>query len=191
MFIKHTNEGMSGDVQLQLCILTASYRAATLQTSVSALSAEGAVTRATLEVSVTHHTLPLRPPVRPQVQHVCLTPCDLTALPLRPALWPQVQHVCLSPCDLTALPLGPPVRPQVQHVCLPLCDLKDSSLPGFSVHKTSQARILEGLSLPPSGGLPGPGTELGSPVSPARAGGFFTTSAAWEAPSGLATPLTS
>ena len=48
-----------------------------------------------------------------------------------------------------------------------------------------------GFSLPPSGDLPDPGIELGSPASPALAGGFFTTSTAWEAPSGLATSLIS
>ena len=33
-----------------------------------------------------------------------------------------------------------------------------------------------GLSCPPPGDLPSPGIELTSPVSPALAGGFFTTS---------------
>ena len=32
-----------------------------------------------------------------------------------------------------------------------------------------------GLPFPPPGGLPNPGTELTSPVSPALAGKFFTT----------------
>ena len=32
------------------------------------------------------------------------------------------------------------------------------------------------------GNLPNPGIELTSLVSPARAGGFFTASATWEAP---------
>ena len=34
----------------------------------------------------------------------------------------------------------------------------------------------------PSGDLPNPGIELASLTSPALAGGFFTTSATWEAP---------
>ena len=33
----------------------------------------------------------------------------------------------------------------------------------------------------PSGDLPNPGMETASPLSPALAGGFFTTSATWEA----------
>ena len=38
------------------------------------------------------------------------------------------------------------------------------------------------LPCPPPGDFPDPGIELSSPVSPALAGGFFTTSASWEAP---------
>ena len=38
-----------------------------------------------------------------------------------------------------------------------------------------------GLPCPPPGGFPNPGLELGSLMSPALAGGFFTTSATWEA----------
>ena len=39
-----------------------------------------------------------------------------------------------------------------------------------------------GLPFPPPGDLPDPGTEPASLSSPALAGGFFTTSTAWEAP---------
>ena len=38
-----------------------------------------------------------------------------------------------------------------------------------------------GLPFPPSGDLPDPGIEIPSLTSPALAGGFFTTSATWEA----------
>ena len=38
-----------------------------------------------------------------------------------------------------------------------------------------------GLPCLPPGDLPNPGTELMSLLSPALAGGFFTTSATWEA----------
>ena len=37
------------------------------------------------------------------------------------------------------------------------------------------------LPYPPPGDLPNPGTGPPSPVSPALAGGFFTTSSTWEA----------
>ena len=49
----------------------------------------------------------------------------------------------------------------------------DCSLPGSSVHGPSQARILEWTAFPSPGDLPNPG--IGSLVSPALAGGFFTT----------------
>ena len=39
-----------------------------------------------------------------------------------------------------------------------------------------------GEPFPPSGDLPDPETELMSLLSSALAGGFFTTSATWEAP---------
>ena len=38
-----------------------------------------------------------------------------------------------------------------------------------------------GLPCPPPGHLPNPGIESKHPVSPALAGGFFTTSTTWEA----------
>ena len=66
--------------------------------------------------------------------------------------------------------------------CLILCDPIDCSLPDYSVHGIFQARILEGLLCPDPGDLPNPGIEPASPMSPALAGGFLTTSTTWEAP---------
>ena len=43
----------------------------------------------------------------------------------------------------------------------------DYSSPGSSVHRILQARILSGLQCPPPGGLPDPGIELVSPMTPA------------------------
>ena len=51
------------------------------------------------------------------------------------------------------------------------------SLPGSSVHGILQTGILEWLPCPSPVDLPNPGTEPTSLVSPALAGGFFTTSA--------------
>ena len=62
-----------------------------------------------------------------------------------------------------------------------LCVPMDCSLPSSSVYGIRQARILEWLPCPPPGDLPDPRIEPGSPASPALAGGFFTTSAVWEA----------
>ena len=49
------------------------------------------------------------------------------------------------------------------------------------VHGILQARILEWAAISFSRDLPDPGTEPTSLLSPAPAGGFFTTSATWEA----------
>ena len=42
-----------------------------------------------------------------------------------------------------------------------------------------------GLPFPSPGDLPNPGIKPASPLSPALAGGFFTTSATWEAQDGI------
>ena len=51
---------------------------------------------------------------------------------------------------------------------------------GFSTQK-----YWSELPCPPSGNLPDPGIESESLMSPALAGGFFTTSTTWEAPAGV------
>ena len=55
------------------------------------------------------------------------------------------------------------------------------SPPGCSVHGILQAGYWSGLPFPPPGDLPDPGIKPSSLLSPALAGGFFTTSATWEA----------
>ena len=51
-----------------------------------------------------------------------------------------------------------------------LCDPMDCSPPGSSVHEISQARVLECVSFPSPGDLPGSGIK---PTYSALAGGFF------------------
>ena len=46
----------------------------------------------------------------------------------------------------------------------------------------SRQEYWRGLPCPPPGDLPNPGIETTSLMPPALAGGFFTTSATWEAP---------
>ena len=66
--------------------------------------------------------------------------------------------------------------------CLILFDTLDHSLPGSSVHGILQARLLECVVLPSSRGSSPPSDRTPSSLmSPALAGGFFTTSTAWEA----------
>ena len=64
--------------------------------------------------------------------------------------------------------------------CLTLFDLRDCSPPGSSAHGILQARILKWVPSP--GDFPDPEIEPTSLMSPALAGGFFPTSATWEAP---------
>ena len=59
--------------------------------------------------------------------------------------------------------------------CLTLCDPLDCSLPGSSVHEFSRQKDWSGLPFLTPGDLPDPGIEPMSLVSPALAGGFFTT----------------
>ena len=63
--------------------------------------------------------------------------------------------------------------------CPTLCDPMDCQAPwpkGFS-----RQEYWSGLPCPPPGNLPDPGIEPASLKSPELAGGFFTTSATWEA----------
>ena len=57
----------------------------------------------------------------------------------------------------------------------------DCGPPGSSVHGISQARILEWVALPSPRDLPNLVIKPVSLVSPALAGGLFTTGATWEA----------
>ena len=65
--------------------------------------------------------------------------------------------------------------------CLTLCNPMHYSLPGSSVQGIRQARILQWVQCPSPGDLPDPGIKPASLTSPSLAGGFFTTSATWEA----------
>ena len=60
-------------------------------------------------------------------------------------------------------------------LCPTLWDPTDGSLPGSSGHGILQPKIQCGLPFPPPGDLLSPGIEPTSSVSPALAGGFFTT----------------
>ena len=66
--------------------------------------------------------------------------------------------------------------------CLTLCDPMDCSPPGSSVHGDSPAKNAGvGCHFLLQGNLPDPGMGPTSFMSPAFAGGFFTTRATWEA----------
>ena len=71
-----------------------------------------------------------------------------------------------------------------QFSCVRLCDSLDCSPQAPLSTGFSRQGYCSGLPCPPPGDLPDPGIRSASPTSPALAGGFFTTSASWEAPKG-------
>ena len=71
---------------------------------------------------------------------------------------------------------------------LTLCEPMDYSLPGFCAWGFSRQEYWSGLLCPPPGDLPDPGIEHASLLSPALVGGFFNTSATWEAATSHFTP---
>ena len=64
--------------------------------------------------------------------------------------------------------------------CLTLFDPKEYSLPASSVHRFSRQEYWSGLPCPPPGDLPNLGIEPMPLMSPALAGGLFTTSTTWD-----------
>ena len=76
-----------------------------------------------------------------------------------PALWPPAS------AHAVASVVSGSVRPHGHY-----------SPPGSSVHGFSRQEYWTGWPDPPAGDLPDPGTEPASLMSPALAGGFFTTS---------------
>ena len=62
-----------------------------------------------------------------------------------------------------------------------LCDPMDCSPPGSSVMEFSRQEYWSGVPFPTPGSIPDPWIKPMSLASPALAGGFFTTSATWEA----------
>ena len=74
-------------------------------------------------------------------------------------------------------------------LCLTFCDPMDCCPSGSSVHGILQARIVEWVVTHLPGDLPDPGIESMSLISLVLAGGFFSTSATWEAPLPVHSPL--
>ena len=68
---------------------------------------------------------------------------------------------------------------QLLQLCPTLCG--PMGLPVSSVRGILQARILEWVACPPPGDLPNAGIKPVPFMFPALAGGFFITSATWEA----------
>ena len=79
----------------------------------------------------------------------------------------------------------------IAKLCPILCYPMDCSLPGSSVHKIFQARILEWVAISFFRGYSQPRDLPASPTSPGLAGRFFTTWACWEAPHPKTNPTSS
>ena len=92
---------------------------------------------------------------------------------------PELRIYCMPGIILNALYIC--VHTKSLQLCPTLCSSMDCSLPGSSVQGILQARILEWITMPSSRGSSRPRDEHASLASPALAGGFFTTSATWEA----------
>ena len=92
----------------------------------------------------------------------------------------------LSPCFLSCLHLHSPFK--ISHTCAKslrshptLGDPMDCNPPNSSVHEFFfRQEHWNELLCPSPGDLPDPGFEPMSHMSPALAGGFFTTSGTWE-----------
>ena len=73
-------------------------------------------------------------------------------------------------------------RAKLPQSCPALCDPMDPmDCQALLFMEFSRQEYWSGLPCPPLGDLPHPGMEPVSLVSPAVAGGFFTTSSTWEA----------
>ena len=72
--------------------------------------------------------------------------------------------------------------------CSTLCDLWTVAHLASLAMGFSRQEYWSGLPCPPQGDLPNPGNEFMSLMSPALAGGFFTTSVTWEATSDAIIP---
>ena len=70
---------------------------------------------------------------------------------------------------------------QLCQSCPTLSEPTACSPPGSSVHRILQTRILEWVAMPSSRVSSQPRDQTRSLMSPALAGGFFTTSTTWEA----------
>ena len=75
------------------------------------------------------------------------------------------------------------VHAKLLQSCSTLCDLWTAAHPASLAMGFSRQKYWSGLPCPPQGDLPNSGNEFVSLMSLALAGGFFTTSVTWKAPS--------
>ena len=119
-------------------------------------------------------------PATPLV-HLCTEPYSCALSPLL-FLSPYLIKFSLSPRSFLLAYKDAMCCAKLLQSCPTLRNPMDHSPPGFSVHGILQAKMLEWVAMPSSRGSSNPGIESMSLMYPALAGGFFTTSATWEAP---------
>ena len=103
--------------------------------------------------------------------------CSFNPVPT-PPIFP-IFLPCSPVCTLSA---------KLLQSCPILCDPMDRSPQRSSVQGILQARVLQWVAVPSSRGSSQPGIKPASLTAPALAGGFFTTSTTWEAPSPVYLP---
>ena len=118
-------------------------------------------------------------PATPLV-HLCTEPYSCALSPLL-FLSPYLIKFSLSPRSFLLAYKDAMCCAKLLQSCPTLRNPMDHSPPGFSVHGILQAKMLEWVAMPSSRGSSNPGIESMSLMYPALAGGFFTTSAIWEA----------
>ena len=89
--------------------------------------------------------------------------------------------LCLCVCFFSSSFVSDSLKPNGQEKKKKERNPMDSSPPGSSFHGIFQARLLEWVAISYSRGSSNPEIRLMILVSPVLAGGFFTTSATWEA----------
>ena len=119
-------------------------------------------------------------PATPLV-HLCTEPYSCALSPLL-FLSPYLIKFSLSPRSFLLAYKDAMCCLKLLQSCPTLRNPMDHSPPGFSVHGILQAKMLEWVAMPSSRASSNPGIESMSLMYPALAGGFFTTSATWEAP---------
>ena len=108
----------------------------------------------------------------------CYIPRHLLSILVRKKGKSEAKSICQIVTKSKLILFAACMHAKALQSCPTLCDPMDCSLPGFSVHRILQARILRS----PPGDLPDPGVEPETLMSPALAGGFFTISDTSEAP---------
>ena len=115
--------------------------------------------------------------------HICLSCCGFSQ-----ALWPGPQTPALAPSLLcSGRTQGAVLSPLHVDVLSHFSRVRLCATLWTAAHQAPlsmgffRQEYWSGLPCPPPGDLLNPGTEAASPVSPALAGGFFTTNATCEA----------